>query len=247
MTSYNEKACENKVKEYADIINIRNWGNLEVNQLDKPKITEGYIYKRRKMLNECPIELRNNGELVCEMSIKEVQGTKEAILRAKGRCGVLGLGLGYYVQEIARKDLVKEIIVYENNKDIIELYNKNFEKNSKIKIICIDGFKAQREKFDFFFADIYRYELNENVAYDYEKLNNLHDIYEYSFFGMEKFLLSCPLEELMMVYIPDEWMEMTKKTFDRVDSLGQVKNIRKMKRKNALEILCVFKTILNQC
>ncbi|MGL4990428.1 MAG: hypothetical protein ACRC57_04560 [Sarcina sp.] len=244
MTSYNEQFCENKIKEYKKIIKSEKFRNLEIIYKEVEKVTDGYIYKRRKMLKEGPIELRDCGKLICEISIREIQGSSQAIKRAKGKCGVLGLGLGYYVQEIAKKEDVKEIIVYEINQDIIDLYIKNFGENKKIKIICEDGFKAAKDKFDFFFADIYSYELTTKVAIDYGKLIDLHDIYEYSFFGVEKFLLSCPLEELLMVYIPDEWMDMTRATFDRVDSLGQVNNIRKLRRTKAKEILDEFKKIL---
>ncbi|MGL5574860.1 MAG: hypothetical protein ACRDCW_04805 [Sarcina sp.] len=245
MTSYSAESCETKIKEYKKFLEEGKLNNAEIVYTDIPKVTDGYIYKRRKMLTEQPIELRYNGEPVMELSVKEVQGTTEAINRAKGKCGVLGLGLGFYVQEIAKKEEVTQVLVYEINSDIIELYNKNYPSNPKIKIIQGDGFMCEREAFDFFFADIYSYEVNENVARDYQKLIELHDIEEYSFFGLEKFLLSCPMEELMMVYMPDEWMDMTKKCYERVDSLGQVKNIRKMRRNDALKVLKKLKVILN--
>ncbi|MGL4655546.1 MAG: hypothetical protein ACRCWM_06670 [Sarcina sp.] len=245
MTSYSASACENKIKAYKEFLKEGKLNNAEIIYTEIPKVTDGYIYKRRKMLTEKPIELRYNGECVMELSVREVQGTKEAVSRAKGKCGVLGLGLGFYVQEIARKEDVTEVLVYEINSDIIELYNRNYPKNPKIKIIKGDGFKAERQEFDFFFADIYSYKVDEAVARDYAKLIKLHEIEEYSFFGLEKFLLSCPMEELMMVYMPDEWMDMTKRCYDRVDKLGQVKNIRKMKRNEALKVLKLLKEILN--
>ena len=244
MTSYSGKACESKIQEYKEFIKVGKYGNLEVIYSDIPKLTDGYIYKRRKMLNESPIELKKDGKLVCSISVQEIQGTKEAISRANGKCGVLGLGLGFYIQEIAKKENVTEIIVYEIDKNIIKLYESNFEYNEKIKIVHSNGFEVKREQFKFFFSDIYTYEITENVAYDYGKLIEIHDIYEYSFFGLEKFLLSCPMEELMNVYVPDEWMDMTKKAFERVDKLGQMKNIKKIRRHKALKVLNVFKEIL---
>lgn len=245
MTSYSAEACENKIKEYKEFLKEGKLNNAEIIYADVPKVTDGYIYKRRKMLTEQPIELRYNGKLVMDLSVREVQGTKEAIKRAKGKCGVLGLGLGFYVQEIAKKDEVTEVLVYEINSDIIELYNQNYPVNSKIKIIQGDGFKAEKENFDFFFADIYSYEINVDVAKDYAKLIQIHEIEEYSFFGVERFLLSCPMEELMLVYMPDEWMEMTKKCYERVDSIGQVKNIKKLRRNKALKVLSLLKEVLN--
>ena len=244
MTSYSGKACESKIQEYKEFIKVENLENLEVIYSDIPKLTDGYIYKRRKTLNEGPIELKKEGKLVCSISVKEIQGTKEAISRANGKCGVLGLGLGFYIQEIAKKENVTEIIVYEIDQNIIKLYESNFEHNKKIKLVHSDGFEVKGEQFNFFFSDIYNYEITESVAHDYGKLIETHDIYEYSFFGLEKFLLSCPMEELMNVYVPDEWMDMTKKAFERVDKLGQMKNIKKIRRHKALKVLNVFKEIL---
>ncbi|WP_297519624.1 hypothetical protein [uncultured Clostridium sp.] len=245
MTSYSAESCESKIKEYKKFLKEEKFNNIEIVYTKVPKITDGYIYKRRKMLTESPIELRCNDELIMDLSVREIQGTKESIRKAHGQCGVLGLGLGFYVQEIAKKEEVSEVIVYEINRDVIDLYNKNFPSNSKVKIIEGNGFKAERKQFDFFFADIYSYKISEDIAYDYEKLIELHDIEEYSFFGVEKFLLSCPMEELMSVYMPDEWMEMTKKCFDNVDKLGQVKNIKKLRRNEALKVLKELERILN--
>ena len=245
MTSYSAEACENKIKEYKEFLKEGKLNSVEIIYADIPKVTDGYIYKRRKMLREQPIELRCNGEFVMDLSVREVQGTKEAINRAHGKCGVLGLGLGFYAQEIAKKEDVTEVLVYEINSDIIDLYNKNYPNNPKIKIIQGDGFKCESQKFDFFFVDIYSYKIEEAIAKDYAKLIELHEIEEYSFFGLEKFLLSCPMEELLMVYMPDEWMDMTKSCYDRVDRIGQVKNIRKIRRNEASKLLKALKEILN--
>lgn len=246
MTSYSAEVCESKIKEYKNFLKEGVLGDVEILYGEVPNITDGYLYKRRKMLKESPIELQIDGSIIMSLSVKEVQGTKEAIRKAKGKCGVLGLGLGYYVQEISKKEEVSEIIVYEKNKEVIDLYNKNFPGNEKIKIENVDGFTAKREKFDFFFVDIYSYDLDCKVAQDYEKLMQLHDIYIYTFFGLEKFLLSCPLESLSTVFVPEEWMEMAKRAFDSVDKIGQTKNIKNLRRNKALEILEGFRPILNE-
>lgn len=245
MTPYSAEYCENKIREYKNYIKEQSFKDISISYGEVKKVTDGYIYKRRKQLKESPIELKIKDKLIMEISVREVQGCFEAIKKAKGRCGVLGLGLGFYVEEISKKEEVTEILVYENNRDIIEVYKNNFKNNLKVKIIEGDGFKADRESFDFFFADIYSYEINENVAIDYGKLIELHDIDEYSFFGLEKFLLSCPMEELLWVYLPDEWLDMSKGTFNNVEKINQVKNIRKIKRNEASRVLVKFKEILN--
>ena len=63
---------------------------------------------------------------------------------------LLGLGLGYVVQEIAKKCNVKEVIVYEISEEVINLYNHNFKQNEKIKIIKGDAFKAKEKNLIFF-------------------------------------------------------------------------------------------------
>lgn len=244
MTPYSAERCEGKIREYKNFIKEQKLNNISVSYGEVPKITEGYMYKRRKKLNETPIELKQDDKIVMELSVKEVQATIEIIKRAKGVCGILGLGLGFCVEEIAKKDEVKEVIVYEKNTDIIKIYENNFGKNSKIKIINCDGFKADRKTFDFFFADIYSYQINEKIALDYEILTTIHDIEKYSFFGIEHFLLSCPMEKLAWVYIPEEWMDMSKRVYDNLDKIGQVKNIRKVKASNVTKLLEEFREIL---
>lgn len=244
MTPYSAERCEEKIREYKNFIKEQKLNNISVSYGEVPKITEGYMYKRRKKLKETPIELKQDDKVVMELSVKEVQATIEVIKRAKGVCGILGLGLGFCVEEIAKKDEVKEVIVYEKNTDIIKIYENNFGKNSKIKIINCDGFKADRKTFDFFFADIYSYQINEKIALDYEILTTIHDIEKYSFFGIEHFLLSCPMEKLAWVYIPEEWMDMSKRVYDNLDKIGQVKNIRKVKASNVAKLLEEFRGIL---
>ena len=47
----------------------------------------------------------------------EIQGAYFAIKMAKGKVGVVGLGLGYVVEEMAKKLEVEEITVYEISKE----------------------------------------------------------------------------------------------------------------------------------
>ncbi len=88
-------------------------------------------------------------KLWMRISPHEIQGAFESIKRAKGKVGVLGLGLGYFVQEIAKSDQVTEIVVYEMSEEIIDLYLENFRENSKIRIVKGDGFKAERKTLTF--------------------------------------------------------------------------------------------------
>ena len=159
--------------------------------------------------------------------------------------GIVGLGLGYVVQEIAKKINVDEIIVYEISQEVIDLYKDNFSDNDKIKIICTDAFKAEREKFDFFFADIYGYELTSRVVEDYKRFNEIHEIEEYSFWGMEHFLLSCKYEDLLWVYIPENWVAMCKSLYAELQASNYIDNYEPLNEKKVTKILYEFKEILN--
>lgn len=77
--------------------------------------------------------------------------------------------------------------MYEENKDIIDLYYKNFGENSKLEVLNQDGFKGKSDSFDSFIVDIYSYNLEDRVVLDYKKLNELHKIDEYYFLDLNIF------------------------------------------------------------
>ena len=80
-----------------------------------------YGFVKRLLEIEIP-ELLCNNDSVMKIDAKEIQGAYESIKLAKGRVGIVGLGLGYTAWEMAKKDEVTEVIVYEVSKDVINLY-----------------------------------------------------------------------------------------------------------------------------
>ena len=153
MVPYNIDYCEEKIKEYKNKIKENKKGDFII-RYSEGKEFDGYLYEHKQSLKESPIELYEGEKLWMRISPHEIQGAFEGIKRAKGKVGVLGLGLGYFVQEIAKSDQVREIVVYEMSEEIIDLYLENFGENPKIRIVKGDGFKAKRENFDFFYVDI---------------------------------------------------------------------------------------------
>lgn len=92
----------------------------------------------------------------------EINTMKEPIENATGNVLVLGLGLGYYVFNIVSKREVTSVTVIENDKKIINLFNKyllpKFPHQEKISIIYGDAIAFVKEsprKFDYVFADIW--------------------------------------------------------------------------------------------
>ncbi|PWX25844.1 hypothetical protein CYK95_12435, partial [Clostridium perfringens] len=98
--------------------------------------------------------------------------------------------------------------------------------------------------FDFFYVDIYEYKLTTKVVEDYVKLTKLHDIVEYSFFGVESFILSCPTSEIIWVYILEEWMDMSKDLFTRFNHSEYIEYFSPMEENKVLEVLKEFGKVL---
>ena len=136
--------------------------------------------------------------------------------------------------------------MYEISKDVVELYKRNFGENEKIEIIVGDAFNASKDSFDFFYTDIYEYKLSMQVVEDYIKLNKLHDIKEYSFFGMEHFLLSCKYDEIVWVYVSETWMAMCKDLSEALDQSGYIKFYEQLDEELVSKVLAGFKEVLNQ-
>ena len=247
MKPYNLGFIQEKIEKYNNIINELDFERCSVcKEKVNLKETSGYMCEMYEDYSFDRIKLFKDKEFIMEISPKEIQGSYNAIKFARGKVGIVGLGLGYIVQEIAKKDSVEEVIVYEISKEIIEIYKKHFKDNNKIKIINIDAYKAKKEKFDFFFLDVYGYELTSKVVEDYKKFNFLHEIEEYSFWGVEHFLLSCKYEDLLWVFVPENWVEMSKKAYEAMDMCGLMKNYKPLDETLASSILMEFKPILNE-
>jgi len=112
------------------------------------------------------------------------------INRAHGKIGVGGLGLGYFVQNILDKPGVDSVIVYETNKDVIEMYDKLFGTHSKLIISEEDVRKIEGQVFDFFYCDVYDGRLEVQVITDYHTITSRNVIKQYYFWGVEEFVMS---------------------------------------------------------
>lgn len=211
----------------------------------KPNI-DGYLYYKLEENKVLSVDLFDDKKLLMKLNHKEFEATYETIKFASGKVGIVGLGLGYTTNEIANKPNVDMVIVYEKSKEVIEMYKNNFGDNPKIKIINIDAFEAESDVFDFFFVDIYGYELSEKVVDDYIKFHQIHTIYDYTFFGVEHFLLSCSYEEIIWVYIPELWMSMCKDISGALESSGYIEYYKPLNEKVVSKVLMKFKEVLNE-
>lgn len=246
MKPYNKEYILKILKEYNNAIKDGNKGLYKIDRrIFKKKDIHGYMYKNIEEYNIEIVELLKEDKCVMRIDPREIESSYEAICYARGKVGIVGLGLGYVALEMAKKENVSEVIVYETSQDIIDLYMDNFKENKKIKIICIDAFKADREKFDFFYVDIYNYSLTLKVVKDYKKFMKLHEIEEYSFWGMEHFMLSCRYEDILWVYVPENWVGMCKDLYTELQSSGYIKRYKPLNENKVTKILYEFKEILN--
>ena len=235
-----------KIEEYNKKIKSNKVGDYEIKSVDGLQgVIQGYLHSKEDNYDINILELHAPNNVWMRLTPLEIQGAYFAIKMAKGKVGVVGLGLGYVVEEMAKKLEVEEITVYEISKEIIELYYENFPKNSKINIICCDAYNAERKEFDFFYADIYEYKLTSQIVDDYNKFNELHNIEEYSFFGMEHFLLSCSYTEIVWVYIPENWMESSRKAFEAIQESNLLPYYEKLEENIVSQVLGEFKEVLN--
>ena len=245
MKPYDKKFVLDQMKKYNKLLNNDSCGNYKIVKNISDELFLGYMYENKEKYNVPAIKLLEDDRSLMEITPREIEGAYESIKFAYGIVGIVGLGLGYVAQEIAKKSNVKQVIVYEINKEVIDLYNRNFKENSKIKIIHEDAFRAKRQKFDFFYVDIYEYELTLRMVEDYKTFNEIHEIEEYSFWGIEHFLLSCKYEDIVWIYIPENWISMSKKIYESLDSSGYIKNYKPLEENKVREILLAFKEILN--
>ena len=235
MKPFDKEYVFDKIEEYNKKIKSNKVGDYEIKSVDGLQgVIQGYLHSKEDNYDINILELHAPNHVWMRLTPLE-----------KGKVGVVGLGLGYVVEEMAKKPEVEEITVYEISKEIIELYYENFPKNSKINIICCDAYNAERKEFDFFYADIYEYKLTSQIVDDYKKFNELHNIEEYSFFGMEHFLLSCSYTEIVWVYIPENWMESSRKAFEAIQESNLLPYYEKLEENIVSQVLGEFKEVLN--
>lgn len=246
MKPYDRNFVLEKIKEYNEKIHKGRVNNHEIVRRNgiKEKI-HGYLYEHDDEIEIDILELIGNDKFWMKLSPREIESSYGIIKQAHGRVGIVGIGLGYVAQEMAKSDKVSEVVVYEFEKDIIELYKKNFGENEKIKIINEDAYKVKGEKFDYFYVDIYEYKLTEQVVSDYKHFNEALDIEDYVFWGVEHFLLSCRYEDIVWVYIPEIWMELSKHMFAALQQSGYLEWYKQLDSELVRKVLEEFKEVLN--
>ena len=246
MKPYDKEYLIEKIDEYNKLISVAKINNFEIKSFqNKAEYIDGYMYRKKEKLDINILELHGPNNIWMRISPMEIESSYMFIKQAKRKIGIVGLGLGYVVQELLKKKEVEEIIVYEIEKDVIDLYYSNFPKNKKVKIINEDAYKAKGREFDYFYVDIYEYNFSYKVVEDYEKFSKIHKIQEYLFWGLEHFLLSCRYEEIVWVYIPELWMEVSRSLFEAFQDSGMLSYYKQLEPNLVSEVLSKFKILLD--
>ena len=122
----------------------------------------------------------------------------------KGKVCVLGLGVGYFSYMAHLKDNVKSITIYEQNQELIDLFDKyilpKFDHKEKIKIIKMAPMsylkaKDDKNKYDYIYNNVWD-SLDEAVKLypQYRKLEKNHPNSKYLYF-LENSINSYPKGE----------------------------------------------------
>lgn len=136
----------------------------------------------------------------------EINTMKDAIYNAHGRVLVLGLGLGYYLYNIASKKEVTFIDVIEFDPAIIDLFNKyllnKMPHYEKINIKLADAFEYLKKpnKYDYVFVDIYHNVGDGESAYlKCKSLEKFHSNTKFDYW-IEKSILAMLRRQTLTVF-----------------------------------------------
>lgn len=167
---------------------------------------DGFLYKDYVHIEDVPI-FKIDGEVWMSITPMEVESHFIPIHCAQGRVGVAGLGLGYYTQRILDKESVEEVVVYELNQEVIDVYLQNFGTHPKLTIIQGNVLEVcKNEEFDWFYNDIYQFRFDDKAFEDMGTLQQNNVIADYHFWTQEGYILSAIQEgEIANSIIPFSW------------------------------------------
>lgn len=147
----------------------------EIFQYDMPTVTEALVTPKLGFFTQkVTFPSVYEGEMpwvsVCP---SEMASMAPDIPAARGKCLVLGLGLGYYAFHIAQNPAVSAITVVEHSRGIIKLFEDvllpQFPNREKIRVAYADAFafleNVREGDYDFCYADIWESDIDGAAAY----------------------------------------------------------------------------------
>jgi len=130
-----------------------------------------------------------NGTLWMSLTRMEVQSSWVAIQLARGRVVTAGLGLGYAPLRMAEKSSVTEVVVYEENPQVIEMWGALHGARAEAKKVKVVQGDVREllvdQEFDFCFMDIYSDLLPNQTVTDTYQFTQTNEFGHYMFWGQE--------------------------------------------------------------
>lgn len=140
-----------------------------------------------------------DGKIWMSLTFMEIQSAFVPITMAAGVVGTAGLGLGYFPLRAASSPEVEEVHVYELNPRVIRFFKDTFRGRPEMEKITIHEGDVRKEalynkrkkgpSFDFFFMDVYRTLLPDEVISDIHLFQEEGSIEDYRFWGEERVIL----------------------------------------------------------
>ncbi len=181
------------------------FGSVSVSRESAARPPEAYLHQDP---STCPLEnipiLRIDGQVWMSLTPMEVQSSFMPIQLAHGRVGTAGLGLGYFVQRVVNKPEVEKVIVYELRSEIIEGYLRTFGPHPKLELRHANARLLHGERWDMFYADVYRCLLTPQAIADFATLSSENTIGTYHWWSIEQFVLE--VSHPGLAHRPAPWM-----------------------------------------
>lgn len=100
----------------------------------------------------------HRGEVVMSNTDMEKRTNSSFVTNAHGNVLIGGLGIGLILLAIQDKEEVKQIMVVEKHKEVIELVGSQLPLNEKVKIVNADVFDYKpTQKYNTIYMDIWNY------------------------------------------------------------------------------------------
>jgi spermidine synthase len=102
--------------------------------------------------------LRVNDQIMMSDTPAERISNKWAVLKARGRVLLAGLGIGMLAHAILKKDTVTELVIIEKELDVITLITPTLPKDPRLSVVYSDIFTwmpPEGMKFDTIYFDIW--------------------------------------------------------------------------------------------
>ena len=152
---------------YANMAEILKDGKTGDFELSHFEIGENNLYA---MFHGIPcgkfVRLLHNGSVVMSDTDMEKRTNANFVRNAHGKVLIGGLGIGLILLAIQDKPEVKQIVVVEKHREVIDLVKDQLPLNEKVEVVNADVWEyTPAEKFNTIYMDIWNY-INTDVYRD---------------------------------------------------------------------------------